>query len=226
MNTYPKIQSVYHRYLDGPHKGKFIADEWSDPVFEYLKDNIWVWKEKVDGTCIRVQYWAGCEEFSVRPKKYPYPYVEVRGKTDKAERIEPLYSNIEKMFPPDWFQEHFESGVDVCLYGEGYGAGIQKGGKYRPDQSFVLFDIKIDDYWWLQNDAIATIAEDGDIDYIPVKYQFTLPEAILAVKLGLRSAWGNFDMEGLVGQPLVPLNMRNGERVICKIKTKDFIQGR
>jgi len=40
MNTYPKIQSVYHRYLDGPHKGKFIADEWSDPVFEYLKNNI------------------------------------------------------------------------------------------------------------------------------------------------------------------------------------------
>jgi len=197
MNTYPKIQSVYHRYVDDPHKGKFIIGEWSDPVFEYLKNNIWVWKEKVDGTNIRVQYW-GSPNTPETADSAGYPYVVVKGRTDKAERIEPLYSNIEKMFPPDWFQEHFEPGVDVCLYGEGYGAGIQKGGKYRSDQSFVLFDIKIDDYWWLQNDAIATIAEDGDIDYIPVK----------------------------VGQPLISLNMRNGQRVICKIKTKDFIQGR
>ena len=228
MNPYPKIASVYKRYESGPNKGKFVIGQWADPVFEYLKDLTWVWKEKVDGTNIRVQYWANVETstmFQVVPR------VEVKGKTDKAQRIEPLYSIAEKMFPPEWFQEHFDPGVDVCLYGEGYGAGIQKGGKYRPDQSFVLFDIKIG-HWWLQNDAMADIARAGNIDHIPALCQFSLMKAIEKVKWGIISHWDSFtkagspklyDMEGLVGQPLIPLNMRNGQRVITKIKTKDFL---
>lgn len=213
MNKYPKINSVYKRHLDGPHKGKFIIGEWADPVFEYLKDLMWVWKEKVDGTNIRVQYWGSHTEGTL---------VYVKGKTDKAQRIEPLYSNVEKMFPPEWFQEHFDPGVDVCLYGEGYGAGIQKGGKYRLDQSFVLFDIKIG-HWWLKYDDIAEIANAGDIEHIPAAFQFSLMEAIDRIRLGKISDWGDFNMESFVGQPLIPLNMRNGERVITEIKTRDFI---
>jgi len=217
MNTYPKIQSVYHRYLDGPNKGKFIIGEWSDPVFEYLKDLMWVWKEKVDGTNIRVQYWGQ----PLYPRETTW--IEVRGKTDKAQRIEPLYSIVEKMFPLKWFQEHFDPDTDICLYGEGYGAGIQKGGKYRPDQSFILFDIKVG-HWWLKNEDIADIAKAGNIDHIPALRQFNLMEAIDRVRLGICSDWpGDFNMEGLVGQPLIPLNMRNGQQVICKLKTKDFL---
>lgn len=217
MNVYPKIQSVYHRYIDGPFKGKFIIGEWADPVFEYLKDLTWVWKEKVDGTNIRVQYWGGAIIEQNRK-------VIVRGKTDKAQRIEPLYSIAEKMFPPEWFQEHFDPGVDICLYGEGYGAGIQKGGRYRKDQGFILFDIKIG-HWWLKYEDVADIAIAGDINYIPIFYVRTLTEAIDNIGAGLPSRWGDcFNMEGLVGQPLISLNMRNGQRVITKIKTKDFIQ--
>ena len=225
MNKYPKINSVYHRYIDGPNKGKFIIGEWADPVFEYLKDLMWVWKEQVDGTNIRVQYHGNMPLSSAGMKEYGFPIVDVKGKTDKTQRIEPLYSIVEKMFPPGWFQEHFDPGVDVCLYGEGYGAGINKGGKYRPDQSFVLFDIKIG-HWWLKNDAIADIARAGNIEHIPAAYQFTLTEAINKIKgdMFMRSAWGVFAMEGLVGQPIIPLNIRNGQRVVVKIKTKDFIQ--
>jgi len=128
------------------------------------------------------------------------------------------------MFPPEWFQEHFDPGVDICLYGEGYGAGIQKGGKYRPDQSFVLFDIKIG-HWWLQNHDIAELAMAGGIEHIPSAYQLTLMEAIARIESGMLSGWSfsNFNMEGFVGQPLIPLNARNGQRIIVKIKTKDFL---
>lgn len=212
MNQYPKIKSVYKRYTEGSNKGKFIIGEWSLPDFEYLKDLMWVWKEKVDGTNIRVQYWGSHTEGTL---------VYVKGKTDKAERIEPLYSNVEKMFPVEWFQEHFDPGVDVCLYGEGYGAGIQKGGKYRPDQSFILFDVKVG-HWWLKNDDISQIAVNGHIEYIPTILKLPLNDAVDMVSEGIQSTWGIFNMEGLVGQPLIPLHMRNGERIITKIKTKDF----
>jgi len=218
MNEYPKIQSVYKRYTEGPNKGKFIIGEWTLPEFEYLKDLIWVWKEKVDGTNIRVQYWGNGKEGN---PLVIGSIVEIKGKTDKAQRIEPLYSNVEKMFPVEWFQEHFDPGLDICLYGEGYGAGIQKGGKYRPDQSFVLFDIKVG-HWWLQNDALSEIATAGRIEYIPTLLELSIMDAVDMVSDGIQSTWGIFDMEGLVGQPLVPLNMRNGQRVITKIKTKDF----
>lgn len=221
MGPYPKIQSVYKRYTDGPNKGKFIIGDWSLPEFEYLKDLTWVWKEKVDGTNIRVQYYCGLVPIKKVMLRSCYPNVIIKGKTDKAQRIEPLYSIVEEMFPVKWFQKHFDPGLDVCLYGEGYGAGIQKGGKYRPDQSFVLFDIKIG-HWWLQNEDVANIAKAGNIEYIPVQYEWTLLGAIKKVKAGMLSFWGDFDMEGLVGQPLIPLNRRNGERVICKIKTNDF----
>ena len=49
--------------------------------------------------------------------------------------------------------------VDVTLYGEGYGARIQKGGgKYLAKScDFVLFDVKIGD-WWLRREAVDEIA--------------------------------------------------------------------
>ena len=221
MNEYPKIQSVYKRYTEGPNKGKFIIGEWTLPEFEYLKDLMWVWKEKVDGTNIRVQYWGDNTKWlymqGIKPR------VTVKGKTDKAQRIEPLYSIVEKMFPIEWFQEHFDPNLDICLYGEGYGAGIQKGGKYRPDQSFVLFDIKVG-HWWLKNDTLSEIATAGRIEYIPTLFKLSIMDAVDMVSEGIQSTWGVFDMEGLVGQPLIPLNMRNEQRVITKIKTKDFVK--
>ena len=50
----------------------------------------------------------------------------------------------------------------------------------------------------------------------------TLPEAIEVVKKGYNSAFGEFLAEGLIAEPLVPMFNRKGERVITKIKTRDF----
>ena len=51
MKEYHKIQSVYKR---DEKTHKFIEGQWSLPEFDYLKNNVWVWTEKVDGTNVRV----------------------------------------------------------------------------------------------------------------------------------------------------------------------------
>ena len=38
----------------------------------------------------------------------------------------------------------------------------------------------------------------------------------------LRSQWGDFEPEGIVARPKVELRTRRGDRVIAKLKTKDF----
>ena len=108
------------------------------------------------------------------------------------------------------------------MYGEGYGAKIQKGGgNYRPEQDFVLFDIKIGD-WWLQRPDIEEIANQLDIDIVPIIGSGTLEDMIAMTEKGFHSRWGKFDAEGIVARPAVELKARNGGRIITKIKHKDF----
>ena len=61
------------------------------------------------------------------------------------------------------------------------------------------------------------------IPLVPVVTQCDLMTAMFLTKKGMHSSCGDFKMEGLVGQPGVPLLCRNGSRVICKIKHKDFL---
>lgn len=39
---------------------------------------------------------------------------------------------------------------------------------------------------------------------------------------GIKSQWGDFIAEGIVARPATELLTRNGERIITKIKHKDF----
>ena len=44
------------------------------------------------------------------------------------------------------------------------------------------------------------------------------------VRTGLVSTWGEFAAEGLVGRPACELFARNGDRILAKIKARDFKQ--
>jgi hypothetical protein len=91
------------------------------------------------------------------------------GKTDNASlpvfllyKLQELFEGTEKrqLFKAVFKSEEPED-VNVCLYGEGYGAKIQSGGNYIPDGvDFVLFDINING-WWLQGDCIKSGAATG-----------------------------------------------------------------
>jgi len=114
--------------------------------------------------------------------------------------------------------------INVCLYGEGYGARINTGGKYISDDvNFVLFDIKIGN-WWLKRNDVNKLGKELKLDTVPNILTGNLEEAIGFVKNGFKSQWGDFQSEGLVGVPEIELKTRRGDRIIVKIKYNDLIR--
>lgn len=209
MKTYHKIQSVFKRDPVTNNKN-FLIGEYSLPEFEFLKDNVWVFTEKVNGTNIRVM-WDGND-------------VTFGGKTDNAQIPSKLIEQLNGLFyridRKQKLEEIFSDG-EVCLYGEGYGAGIQSGGNYKAIQDFVLFDVKIGD-WWLKREDVEDVAKKLDLDIVPILGEGTLEEMVQCAKVGIASTWGSFQAEGIVARPKVELKTRSGDRIITKIKCKDF----
>lgn len=206
MKEYHKIQTIFKR--DMTNKGKtLLLGHWSMPEFEYLADNEWVFTEKVDGTNIRIM-WDG-------------ERVTFGGKTDNAQIPAKLVERLRERFPDgSAFQSAFDCG-GVCLYGEGYGAGIQKGGTYRPDQDFVLFDVKVGN-WWLQREDVEDVARKLSLDVVPVVGMGSLYYLIDCVSGGMASQWGDFQAEGIVARPKTELVSRSGHRIVAKLKCRDF----
>ena len=213
-NKYHKIPSVYKRADDH----SFLVGDWSIPELAYLKDNDWVWTEKVDGTNIRV-IWDG-------------ERVKFGGRSDEAQINTNLLLKLQELFIYDdaikWLKDIFVSfgekeNFEVVFYGEGYGANIQKGGgNYSKDPSFVLFDIMVDGMFLERHNVIDVANKLGLPEVVPVIGHGTLLEAIEYVKKGFLSTWGDFTAEGLVLRPRVELLTRKGERIITKVKVKDF----
>ncbi len=209
MSEYHKIQSIYKRDMTSKRK-TLLEGQWTLPEFEYLANNIWVLTEKVDGTNIRVIIKDSSITFS--------------GRTDNAQIPAKLTARLNERFllQAEKLMEIF-SGNSAILYGEGYGAKIQKGGEnYRLDQDFILFDVKIGELW-LQRAAIEDIAVKLGLDVVPIIKEGTLYDAVAYTKAGFRSTWGNFQAEGIVARPKIELRGRNGDRLITKIKCRDFI---
>ena len=207
MKEYHKIKTVFNRDPETKFKTLLIG-QYALPEFEYLKDNEWVFTEKVDGTNIRVMFDGDKITFG--------------GKTERAQIPGTLVTKLQEMFLPglDKFMEIFD--CPVCLYGEGYGARIQKGGgNYRNDQGFVLFDVKIGN-WWLQRKDVGDVAAKLRIEIMPIIGKGNLDDLVSKVSGGFRSEWGEFLAEGIVARPAVELWARNGDRIITKIKHKDF----
>lgn len=210
MTEYNKIQSIFKRDMTNKHK-TLIEGAWTLPEFEYLANNTWTFTEKVDGTNIRVMFQGGSIFFG--------------GRTDEASIPAQLVTRLNARFLPLIAQlgEMFTDGYAV-LYGEGYGAKIQKGGgKYRADPDFVLFDVRVGQ-WWLQRADVEDVAKKLGIDVVPVIGEGTLHEAVAWAKRGIRSTWGDFQAEGIVARPKTELNARSGHRMITKIKCRDFIK--
>jgi len=209
MKKYHKIETVHLRD-EKTHK---LTENFRNKKVEYLKDNEWIFTEKIDGTNIRV-LWDG----------HTFTFA---GRTDKAQIPKPLFQRLTDMFLNDEMEQVFEQKFgenNVMLYGEGYGVKIQNGGAYSDTQEFILFDVEINGVY-LDKENVNDIASSLGLNVVPiidVGYFNDIQTAVEYIKTNPQSQLGKKDMEGVVGVPKVRLFDENGDRLIVKIKTKDY----
>ena len=242
--TYPHIDTCFKREMDkaSPYYNCIRPDEsLVDPVFDWARKVGIKFEctEKVDGTNMSI-YLIPASTKIVQVETMPGVWedqevtepgrMEVHGKTEKAQLNPKLLENIYRKWPVEKLVEVFtRDGVGptdtIILYGEGYGAGIQKGGNYiKNDVDFRLFDVQIGKFW-LEREALEDIASKLSMDIVPVIGYMTIDEAIEYVKKGFKSTIAenkDYDAEGLVLKMPLGLLKRNGGRIMTKIKTCDF----
>lgn len=208
MKQYEKIETVFCRDTNGTKR--LILNNYRNSTVAYLKDNMWVFTEKIDGTNIRV-HWDGYK-------------VEFGGRTDKAQIPGTLLSKLNEMFATSEAEELFEQtwgDKEVILFGEGYGPKIQNGDEYRSDASFILFDVLVGNNYQ-EREWVEKTAQMFGIDVVPIVLTGTIQDGIDYVMKHPQSTMGTAMMEGVVGRPMIELRDRRGERVIIKIKWEDF----
>lgn len=207
MIKYHKIETVFERSEENK---KLIWGKYRNPTFEYLKNNEWIFTEKVDGTNIRV-YWDGHN-------------VQFGGRTEKAEIPNHLLDKLNSLFGGNVNEEMFEQRFgekEVILFGEGYGEKIQTNG-YIDGVDFILFDVMISGNYQPRA-VVEEIASYFSISVVPIALTGTLEAGIQYVSNNPNSIINcSRKMEGIVGHPVVDLNTRTGERVIVKLKYEDL----
>lgn len=212
---YPKVNTVFKR----DEEGLIIPSEYTTPEFKYLENNRFECTEKIDGTNIRIEV----KETTITFK----------GRTEKAVIPEHLLNFLQDSFTPEVVFKALgttpEIGINpattVTIFGEGYGAKIQRGGNYLGNKvGFILFDIRVDS-WWLKREDCENIAIALGCPIVPIIGYMTLIEAIDFVKKGFKSTIAenkDYDAEGLVLRTPDGLRFRDGQRIIMKLKTCDF----
>jgi hypothetical protein len=205
---YHKIETLYERD-EKTHKLKpeLIL---KNSIYSLIKT--WQFTEKIDGTNIRC-IWKDSK-------------LTFGGKTDNAQihadLIKYLYENVSAEKLKEIFSE-----TNAIIYGEGYGAGIQKGGVYSATKKLIVFDVLVDDKWWLNWENTCDVAKRLGLDVVPYIGEMTLEEATKIVKEGFPSALCARNgvhalAEGLVGRTAETLFDKKHARLIVKLKTKDF----
>ena len=212
MQEYHKIETVFQRDMDGTKK--LIEGVFRDETVSFLANTVWEWTEKVDGTNVRV-YWDGHK-------------VEFGGRTDKAQIPAPLVNKLNEYFGGETNAQMFEQmfgDKEVILFGEGYGAKIQSGGDYTDGTSvdFILFDVMVDGLYLVRK-SVEEIAKTMGVGVVPIVHEGNIMSAVEFVKGHPMSTLGNHkhEMEGVVGRPEVELRDRRGNRLIVKVKYRDF----
>ena len=208
MKEYNKIETLYNRDIEGSKK--LIEGEYRSKAVEFCKDLTWQFTEKIDGTNIRVM-WDGHK-------------VTYGGRTDRASIPAHLMNKLLELFGSEEAEQLFEQVFgekEVIFFGEGYGAKIQNGGLYRPDVSFILFDVMVNGNYQ-GRDMVEQAAKQFGLEIVPIVLEGTLREGVDYVKSKPMSTIGTAPMEGLVGRPKVELQDRCGNRLIVKIKVRDF----
>ena len=214
---YHKIQSLYKR---DPETKRFTT-EFSRPEFNYLYYLQWEGYEKINGTNIRIIWDMWRDE-----RGAAFPQLHIEGRGDNSQIPPGLLTKLQQMFTEEKMTKPFgRPESPVILYGEGVGPKVQSPGERNSkDFDFILFDIRIG-RWWLMQDDVTNIAESMGLKRALKMYIGNLGGAEKLVRDGFTSEIAHdltLPAEGLVLRPKLDLFARNGDRIITKLKTKDY----
>ena len=215
MEKYHKIETLYEFDLK---LKKFNYGVFFNKMVELLKDFMWVFTEKIDGTNFRL-IWDGYN-MSYKGRKDTSEFSKAQKEWIEANIATP---EIEQVL------EHMFSNKEVTIFAELHGNNIQKGGHlYSEDYQFRVFDIRMPivekplERKYVSRNVVNSIAADLGFDVVPVIFRGTIAEAIEYVKNNEKSSFSEAVLEGLVGVPEGNLLDENGERIIVKIKRRDL----
>jgi hypothetical protein len=207
VNFYPKIDTLYKRGEDFK-----VTDEFRRPEFAYV--NEWLWMEKLDGSNISIVQdlngtnWrgrTGRSQFTAEVQDYLQILCERWHSALVLKRIEYKLDSIE-------------------LFGEVIGPKIQNGGIYSDKITSRFYDVRINNSLWLDWDSV--IEYSRELDFIKPTYGVLPTKRIVdMVKAGFNTREGNREgpAEGIVAKTKIPLYNNNNDRLIWKLKTKDFV---
>lgn len=231
---YPKIETLYERD-EATHK--VIDGRLRCPEFGLVKS--WLVTEKVDGTNVRVIFKP--EVYLADGTRGPAKATQVTfgGRTDNAQMPTFLLAYLQETFTPEGLSAAFpDDAIDtVILFGEGYGARIQKGGgDYRDGVSFRLFDVLVwsieGQDWWLNWFNVEDVAAKLGIELVPVIGGGLGLETAVSIVTGesrvaiedkqLTAADAPRTREGIVARTEPLLFDRRGNRVMWKLKGRDL----
>lgn len=220
---YPKINTLWKREEGATNKGKVIEGNYALEEFKNIKQ--WEVQEKIDGTNIRIHYYLKLQ--GDRTHYYDeYPTIEFFGRSNEASIPRHLEDYLKSYFTHELLSKSFDlkTNEDIWLFGEGYGPKIQKGGgNYGKEVSFTLFDIKVGK-WWLTRETVQTIASQLGVSFPPIIGVMTEEQIVEYVKSRPYSlcSLNPQIMEGVIARTPDLLLLRSGERLMFKLKCKDF----
>jgi hypothetical protein len=222
---YPKIDTLYNR------NGRHFVDTKNLSLRrrEFGMIKMWSLTEKIHGMNTRVTLFDSGEVVY-----------------DEAEMPQVLLDYLKKLFTPEKMKSVFwlpnkPIPKSATAYGEGYGPGIVPGsGIYRSDVAFRLFDCLVIDEsnnWWLERYSLEDIARKFGIKCVPllgvINFLPHSAEEIRQIFVDHRDRMvvvedgGQVELasegEGIVAKTYPELLFnRKGERVMWKLKIKDF----
>lgn len=193
------------------HKRILSLNDFRTPLLEYLSDKPWIMKRKLDGENLRIM-WDGEQALW-------------NGKSDNFQCSSALTDYMNNTFLEEIFEEKFGRDKRVYIFGEHMGPKSQGNELGLGNSECVIYDVKVNGTWLKPMDIISVAGYFGCktcydfMGNIPMDLSKTLSEYIAEVSLGIYEDW-----EGIVCVPLVECCYPTGERVICKIKNKDYLK--
>jgi RNA ligase len=251
---YPKTENLLSRDQDSH---KLVLGRLRHRAYEQV--NEWLVTEKIDGTNIRLRLTWGGSTYAT-----PIPVAEVLGRSDAAQlpkrfAEEALPCGLTASLGAQLFEAMKEitpglkltadgsldpiSGplMQMVIYGEGYGAGIQKGGYYSPIKRLRIFDVVTGHYatspYWRPWSDVVLVAQILGLQTVPLIYERATTDEVMdyvhdkphsgvsplentdIYRTPLRE-WP--DAEGVVARTDPYLFDSRGRRIMFKLKTRDL----